>query len=348
MKPRNLAMQHKAGASEDGTRGDGRTRPLTALDLGRVIEIDAAIGGRRRPRFFGKRLEAALAEPRAYIYIGCEADGALHGFLQARLLEGEYGAAEPVALMDNIGVDPAHQGCGIGAAMMREFESILRHKKVSEVQTQADWHNRSITGFLAQTGFRLAPKLILEREVGYIDTTAERYSGALAEPAYKEKDYSDPGGDEPGALARDIVCCRSLLRDDLAALIRIDRWVMGRERRAYYERKVREVLEESGIRVSLAAEMQGQVVGFIMARADFGEFDRMEPTAVLDTLAVDPGFGYRMVGTALLSQLLANLTTLRLEIIRTEVGMDRFDILHFLMKNGFHASQELAFSLRLN
>ena len=330
------------------TRTVVRTRPLAVQDLDRVIQIDAAIGGRRRPGFFEKRLQAALAEPKAFIYIACEMDGAMQGFLQARLLEGEYGTAEPVAVMDNIGVDRNSRGRGVGDAMMRELEAILRHKHVTEIQTQADWRNRGILAFLARTGFLLAPRQILEREVGYVDTTADPDPAMAPEPEYKEKDYSDPVGDQPGALARDLVYCRSLAGDDLETLIRIDKRVTGRERRAYYERKVREVIDESGIRVSLVGEVQGQVVGFVMARVDFGEFDRMEPTAVLDTLAVNPGFGHQMVGTALLAQLLGNLATLRLETVRTEVDAGHFDILNFLMKNGFHPAQELAFSCRVN
>ena len=40
-----------------------RTRPLTADDLTRVIDIDAQSVGRRRDDFYRKRLEAALADP---------------------------------------------------------------------------------------------------------------------------------------------------------------------------------------------------------------------------------------------------------------------------------------------
>jgi ribosomal protein S18 acetylase RimI-like enzyme len=81
-----------------------------------------------------------------------------------------------------------------------------------------------------------------------------------------------------------------------------------------------------------------------MARVDFGDFGTTEPVAVLDSIAVDPDYRHTRIGGALLSQLLANLTGLRLEKIRTEVGVDHFDVLHFLMQNGFRNSQRLAFS----
>lgn len=323
-------------------------RPLIAADLNRVVDIDASIGGRRRASFFEKRLEAALDEPGYFIYIGCDLGGALQGFLQARLLEGEYGSSEKIAVLDNVGVEPSYQGQGIGKKMMQEFAAILEHKNVVEIQTQADWRNTDLLQFLSAAGFQLAPRQVLEREVDYLETQNLVDPDSTFETESGEKDFSDPNGDQPGALAIDSVVCRSLMESDLPQLIRIDHKVTGHKHPAYYERKAKEVLSESGIRVSMVAEVKGQVVGFIMARVDYGEFDRTEPTAVLDSIAVNPGFAHQQVGSALLSQLLGNLTGLRLETIRTEVDSDHFDVLNFLMTNGFRASQELAFSYRIH
>jgi len=160
----------------------------------------------------------------------------------------------------------------------------------------------------------------------------------------RELDFSDPSGDRPEALSRDRVPVRSLMADDLAALARIDRRITGRDRTAYFERKVAEALGESGIRVSLVAEVDGWLAGYVMARVDFGEFGRVEPTAVVDTIGVDPGYGHRGVGHALISQLVANLAMLHIERIRTEVGWDDFALIGFLRTCGFKPSQRIAFS----
>ena len=322
--------------------------PLKTDDLGAVVDIDARIAGRRRMAFFEKRMEAALAEPRHFVYIACEQNGSLRGYLQARLLEGEFGSSEKVAALDNIGVEPSLQGQGIGKALLTEFEAILRHKGVTEVETQADWRNSEFLKFLSAAGFELAPRHVLEREVSYMDTAGVAASDPYPVLESGDIDYSHSSGDESGSLARDIVVCRSLKEDDLPALIHIDRKITGREHSAYYVRKVSEALNESGIRVSMVAEMDGQVAGFIMARVDYGEFDHTEPTAVLDSIAVKPELGHHLVGSALLSQLLGNLTSLRLETIRTEVDAEHLDVLGFLMKNGFRQSQNLALSLRLS
>ena len=286
-----------------------------------------------------------MAEPNDFIYIGHDVGGELKGYLLARLLEGEYGEKSPVAVLDAIGVDPSCKRQGIGRKIMQNFMDILRRKQIPEIHTEVDWHNTDFLNFLSASGFLLAPIQILECDVDFVDTTVQDSATPTVERM--EKDFSDPGGDDANALARDIVYCRSLEREDQQALIRIDKHITGLDHSGYYERKVREVLDETGIRVSMVAEIKGQICGFIMARVDYGEFDRTEPTAVLDTLGVDPAFGHQHAGSALLSQLLANLTSLRLEKVRTEVGADHFDILNFLMKNGFRTSQQLAFVCRV-
>ncbi len=163
-------------------------------------------------------------------------------------------------------------------------------------------------------------------------------------PHSGELDFSSPSGDDFEALSRDQVPIRSMTVDDLPTLIAIDRRITGRDRTPYYQRKVAEALEETGMRVSLVAEKDGRVAGFLMANVDFGEFGRMEPEAVIHTIAVDPDAGHAHVGSALMSQLLANLSTLHLERIYTEVHWSNADLLAFLNHCGFVPSQRLAFS----
>jgi ribosomal protein S18 acetylase RimI-like enzyme len=157
-----------------------------------------------------------------------------------------------------------------------------------------------------------------------------------------ELDFSDPNPDDHQALSRDRIPVRSMREDDLAAIIGLDRRLTGRDRSAYYQRKAQEALAESGVRVSLVAEQDGRLVGFVMARVDFGEFGRTEPEAVIDTIGVDAAWKHRSIGTALLSQLLVNLAGLQVERVRTEVLWDDFGLIAFLERCGFAPSQRLA------
>lgn len=166
----------------------------------------------------------------------------------------------------------------------------------------------------------------------------------IPSPPGEELDFSDPHGDDFEALSRDEVPVRSMAATDLPDIVRIDQKNTGRDRTPYFEGKVAEALEESGIRVSVVAEQDGRVVGFIMARLDFGEFGHTEPEAVIDTIGVDPAFAHHHVGSALMSQLLANLSALRVEQVRTELEWNNFELLAFLEHCGFRPSQRIALS----
>ena len=168
-------------------------------------------------------------------------------------------------------------------------------------------------------------------------TIPKRIGGAA------EIDYGAPPAPDFGPLARDRILVRAMKESDLRALITIDRRITGGDRSAYFECKLAEALHESDVRVSLVAEQDGGPVGFIMARVDFGEFGRFEPTAVMDTIGVDPDYRNLGIGRALLSQLLINLTTLRVERIRTEINWHDRELLAFLDTCGFKPSQQLCF-----
>jgi N-acetylglutamate synthase-like GNAT family acetyltransferase len=104
-----------------------------------------------------------------------------------------------------------------------------------------------------------------------------------------------------------------------------------------------EALRETGVRISLAARIDGNLAGFVMARADLGDFGRTEPVAVIDTLGVAPEYAHHGVGHALLSQLFLNLGALRIERVETVVDRKAFDLLGFFYDVGFAPGQRLAF-----
>jgi len=159
----------------------------------------------------------------------------------------------------------------------------------------------------------------------------------------QEINYGNPPAADFGPLVRDKIPVRSMHEKDLRALIAIDRRITGRDRSSYFARKLADALHESDVRVSLVADLDAVPVGFIMARVDLGEFGRLESAAVLDTIGVHPDYQDRGVGRALLSQLLVNLATLRVEIVRTELDWRDRELIAFLDRCGFHPSQYLCF-----
>ena len=128
---------------------------------------------------------------------------------------------------------------------------------------------------------------------------------------------------------------RTLTEQDAARLVRMDQQITGRNRKAWYQGKLKRALEDADIRISLGAEQDGVLVGAILGSLHYGEFGQPEPLAVLDTILVDRAFSGRGVATALLEQLMRNLGALGIERLRTEVGWEEHELARFLGKRGF-------------
>jgi ribosomal protein S18 acetylase RimI-like enzyme len=294
-------------------------RDLTAADLDRVVEIDAAGAGRARPAFYARRL-ASATDVGSDLGIGVDGGGELLGFVFARVLDGEFGGVAPVGVLDALAVAPADRRSGTGRTLLDALADRLRARGAVQLRTQASWTERDLVSFFAVAGFTLAPQLVLERSV--------------------EQPFDDD-------FDADLSIVHTLAQSDLPAIVRIDTRVTGRDRGVYYHRLVDEALHRSGVRVSLVAEVDGRVAGYLMARVDYGDFGLPEPTAVLDTIGVDPDLAGGHLGRTLLDQLLINLRSLRVEVLRTEVDWSDLDLLAFLHRTGFLRSGRLAFGLEL-
>lgn len=140
-------------------------RALTRDDLDRVISIDQMHSGHARRHFFEKRFDAAKARPADYLQVGVTVGGRLQGFAIARVLRGEYGHKDAVAVVDALGVDPQSREKGIGKSLIRELVETSRRQGVRALQSQADWTNHDLLRFFDASQFELAPRMALERAV---------------------------------------------------------------------------------------------------------------------------------------------------------------------------------------
>jgi ribosomal protein S18 acetylase RimI-like enzyme len=319
---------------------DLQLRSLHRDDLERVSGIESRITGHSRKGFLEKRFAAAAESPDGFIACAAVQDGNLAGYAIARIQEGEFGAPESVAVLDVVGIDPDAQGKGIGKAVLAEMERGMKARGIGTLRTLVDWGSPAMIRFFSSAGFLLAPDQVLERDTSPLREEIREVGRAGADARTPVRG----GGEYYETLSRDRVPVRSLKESDLAAAVRIDRKLTGRDRSAYYAAKLREVLTESGIRVSLVAEEDGLVVGFVMARVDFGEFGKVDKAAVLDTIGVHPGFAGSGMGHALLSQLFLNLATLQVETVLTQVSPENIGLHRFLYSCGFHPSQRLMLS----
>ena len=152
---------------------DREARLLSQSDIERVIAIDRAHSGHARRRFFEKRFAAAQARPGDFIQVGAMWGGALRGFAIANILRGEFGHEHPIAVLDAIGVEAQSQEYGIGEALLERLREEMQRNRVQSLHSQAEWTRHDLLRFFATSGFRLAPRLALERSV----------SEPLAEPS---------------------------------------------------------------------------------------------------------------------------------------------------------------------
>jgi len=143
------------------------------------------------------------------------------------------------------------------------------------------------------------------------------------------------------------VTVRNLRPDDLERVIALDARNTGRRRDEYFRIKLQQNLTETGIKVSLAAEIDGLFCGFLLARVFYGEFGMSEPTAFLDTIDVHPDFRQRGAGRAMLRQLRVNLAALGVAKLRTEVDWDEPTLLTFFHREGFRPAPRLCLDLDL-
>jgi len=143
------------------------------------------------------------------------------------------------------------------------------------------------------------------------------------------------------------VLVRNLRPKDLERVVDIDRRNAGRSREQYFKVKLAQALADTGIQVSLAAELDDAFAGFLLARVYYGEFGATEQSAVLDTIGVHPSFQGRGVGQALLRQLRENLLALGIPTLRTEVSWQSQRLLSFFHREGFVPAPRLCLDLEL-
>lgn len=319
-------------------------RSLSPADLDQVAAIDSRIVGRPRRGFFEKRLAVAMAAPEGFITCAACAGSRLQGYAFARVQDGDFGSSQAMAVLDVIGVDPAAQGQGVGRGLLAGIEARMAKKNIAILRTEIDWSDHAMTRFFSAADFKLAPIQVVARDTSVIPEQVEEFSQVKMDGYWR---VHGPGGNDYDTLNHDRVAIRSLRETDLEAVVRIDKKLSGQDRSAYYRGKFREMLVESGIRVSLVAERKDLLAGFIMARLDYGEFGQPIQTAVIDTLGVHPAEAGTGVGQALLAQLVNLLSTLQVESLRTQIQWPQHGLHSFLQRCGFLPSQRLVLSKHL-
>jgi len=137
-------------------------------------------------------------------------------------------------------------------------------------------------------------------------------------------------------MDRSEIVVRPLEPADLDAIVRIDEKLSGQTRKEYWQRR----LELASLRppwMSLVAETDGRVAGFVFGWVGESEFGIAEPTAWLDLIGVDPPYRGRGVGQALVGRFVTSGRELRaIKKVATLIDLAQADIREFFVRLGFH------------
>lgn len=141
---------------------------------------------------------------------------------------------------------------------------------------------------------------------------------------------------------------RTLTEGDFDDLVRIDAHSFGRPRPEYYKVKLKNALEDTSVRISLAAEQDGHMVGFLMGSVYFGDYGQPEPAATLEAINVLPDYRNKGVGRALWEQFARNVKGMRIDTVQTQVDWNNWELLTFLQRFGFAPARRICIERTLD
>ena len=134
-------------------------RTLKAEDMGDIVRIDQRVTGRRRETYIGELVDEAMTDSAVRVSLVARVDGIAAGFVMARTDFGDFGRAEPVAVLDTIGVDPDYAHQGVGHALLSQLFVNLEGLRVERVETIVPRENFGLLGFLYEVGFGPSQRL---------------------------------------------------------------------------------------------------------------------------------------------------------------------------------------------
>jgi ribosomal protein S18 acetylase RimI-like enzyme len=147
--------------SVNAAPGQVRIRPLSELDISRIVAIDERLTGIYRPDVWERRVGYYIRRDADACPVA-EVDGMVVGFMFSDVRGGEFGLEETSGWIERFGVDPDFQGRSIGR---RLFDAVVEHMKgrgAAVLRTIVDQKDEELASFLRAVGFKNAPLTALE------------------------------------------------------------------------------------------------------------------------------------------------------------------------------------------
>jgi len=138
---------------------------------------------------------------------------------------------------------------------------------------------------------------------------------------------------EPGDIK-----LRPITELDFEAVTAIDEKITGTYRPKDWEGRVAYYIRRDP-ELSLVAEMDGQVVGFMLGEVKAGEFGLEEKSGWIEVMGVDPKYQGHRVGARLMEGLLGNFRDRGAKAVRTLINEEtQADLGKFFQASGFEST----------
>lgn len=139
---------------------------------------------------------------------------------------------------------------------------------------------------------------------------------------------------------------RTMTTNDLDRIIEIDTKVLGRSRADYWEMKL-ELVDKRSPMASLVAEIDGEVIAFVIGDASGWEYGVPEHIGWIDTIGVDPAFQRKGIAKMLLTEMISNLKKVGVETVYTFINWRDWNLLRFFDAMGFQKGDMVNLELKV-
>jgi ribosomal protein S18 acetylase RimI-like enzyme len=144
------------------------------------------------------------------------------------------------------------------------------------------------------------------------------------------------GRGEQGTMSKETsATVRPLKPEDLERVVELDRQTSGRSRRVFFEKRLEAALANSAGFITIAAEIDGVLSGFAIARLQNGEFGEDSQIAILDVIGVEPSSQHAGLGHRLLDGIAGHMRKRDITELRTQVDWNDRKIFQFFSAAGF-------------
>ena len=140
-------------------------RPMEERDIPRAVEIESAIMGPRKSTTLRGSLTAYLSKGERNACLVAEADGKVVGFLVGDIRGWDFGEDQEVGWIRIVGIDPAHQGHGVGKALGEALMKYFETRGVTTVRTTVEWDAADLIAYFRTLGFERSGFVGLEKHL---------------------------------------------------------------------------------------------------------------------------------------------------------------------------------------